>query len=210
MQPEAIAALPDFLVRCGEGRARFAYPDELGIITTAIGCALFEQHAFAALEWRNPDGSQSSTDQVQAAYIQLRSAAASVIAHGPKLWPGGSHFACLTTIRLTNEGVDALVTARLMGFDPDLRTGWPGWDDPSLPWQAQVGLARLAWACGTRGNTGCNQGGFPKLHAAWLARDWETCAQESFLRSITTTEPKGNELEREMFMACLTPDPPNA
>lgn len=203
MNPLAVSALPSFLVRCGEGRLAYGYPDQRGIITTAIGCAVFDLAHWTALDWRNPDDSPASASAKQTAWLALKTAAAKVIADGADRWPGGGHFAGVTSIRLTDEGIGALVAARLLGFDPDLRMGWPGWDDEDLPWQAQAGLARLAWACGTRGNTGCNQVGFPKLHAAWLTRDWKACANESFLRSITATEPNGNELEREMFMACV-------
>lgn len=196
MKDEAVSALPSFLVRCGEGRLKYAYPDQLGIITTAIGCALFTQAAFNALDWRNPDGSAASPSDKKVAWTLLRADAIKVVCDGPAHWPGGGHFAGVTSIRLTDAGVDALVAERAKQFEVDLKT-WPGWAD--VPWQAQVGLMRIAWATG-RARLSTR---WPKLYAAWCAQDWAACADESRIPALDATEPIANGLEREMFMACM-------
>lgn len=196
MQDQAIAELPGFLVRCGEGRVPYGYPDQRGIVTTAIGCAIFDLQHWMSLDWRNPDRSPASPWGKQQAYIVLRSCAAKVIADGPDRWPGGGHYENVTSIRLTDEGIDALVAERAAGFEVDLET-WPGW--ANVPWQAQVGLARVAWATGSHGL----KTRFPRLYAAWCARDWATCADESRIPALDETEPQANGLEREMFMACV-------
>jgi hypothetical protein len=202
MQDRTRTELPGFLIRCGEGCTDYGYPDQLGNITVAVGCAVWNLAEWSALDWRNLDGSPASANAVQTAWTLLQVAAAKVRRLGPQAWPGGGHYAGLTSIRLAPASRDAIVAAKAAQFDVELRAGWPGYDD--APWQGQLALMRLAWACGTRPPKGCCAGGWPKLHAAWMAQDWATCAEECALPGIEQVEPAANGLERDLFLASVT------
>ena len=201
VDPSARAMFPDLLVAFGEGSVTYAYPDNLGNITTGRGNELETYADFAALDWRNPDGSVCTANQLQTAWTTLLGAASRVRALGPKAWPGGGRFATLTTIRATKASIDALIQNRLNEFDAALRANWPGWDDAPPP--AQEALMRLAWACGTKPPKGVTSGGWPRLHAFWVAKQWGSpgCADECAIPALDGTEPTANATERDLFLA---------
>ena len=212
MDPQARALFPHLLLEFGEGSTTYGYPDNGGTITLGEGnaCETFAQ--FADLDWRNPDNSSASSDQVQAAWRALQVAAAQVRQNGPRKWPGGGHYASLTTIRATQDSINALIQKRIDQFDSSARLLWPGWDDAPEP--AQDVLMRLMWACGTRGVHGVNATGWPRLHAAWVAKRWGVttddgpgCADECAIPALDETEPGANDRARQLFLSCVVPDP---
>jgi hypothetical protein len=201
MDPKARADFPDFVIRCGEGSTDFAYPDELGNITIADGNLEPTLASFAQLDWRNPDGSVSTANQVQTAWLVLQGAASIVRANGKDRWPGGSYFAKLTTIRAPRASLDALIESRIDQFENTLRAFWPGYDDDPGP--AQEGLMRVCWAVGP-GRLDVHWPTYwPKLHAAWCAKNWAGCAQECRIPSLDATEPAANALESALFLSCI-------
>ncbi len=76
------------------------------------------------------------------------------------------------TVRLTKDGVHALVMGKLERMEKYLAARFPEWDD--WPWQAQTATLSMAWAAG------------PAVHAphwekACKAREWLIAAVESHL-----------------------------
>jgi len=199
VDPVARAFFPTLLVEFGEGSTRFGYPDEDGDTTIGRGNKIDTLAAWSALDWSNLDGSPASQMQVQTAWTQLQTAGAQVRAAGRAAWRGGGHYEGLTKIRASQDSIDALIGSRLDEFDRILRAQWPGWD--AAPPKKQEALMRLAWACGTEGPKGLNVHGWPKLHAAWVARNGVACAAECRIPRLDATEPGANALEASLFEA---------
>ena len=201
VDPVARTAFPQLLIEFGEGSTTYGYPDNEGNITIGRGNMLQTYAAFAALDWQG-----ATANQIQTAWTVLQTAAAKVKRDGPDRWPGGGHYEGLTTIRATQASIDALIDSRLNEIDAVARTEWPGWDD--VPRNAQEALARLMWACGPE-----LAPRWPKLHAAWVAKRWDICAQECRIPSLDQTEtgdpkhgiPSANDLEAGIFESCVPP-----
>ena len=194
MDPIARSRFPDFLLECGEGAANWMYLDQADPpnVTTGRGNMLATLHDAMILDWRKPDNSPASPQDIQVAWLRVKTQ--------PHLArQGGGAFASLTSIRATKASIDALIQSRIDLFDAELREDWPGWDTSPSP--AQKALMRLAWACGGR-----LASRWPRLHTAWVARNWAECARQCRIPALDGTEPGANDLEAALFRACLGPD----
>ena len=195
MRPSALAQLGPFLVACGEGRMGWLYLDQsepTPIVTTAIGCALFTLADCLRLDWRNADDSQASDSAIQAAWLRVRS--------HPELAPhGGGAFETLTSVRLPEAAIDALVAQRAAELEHDGTPSLPGYAD--APDAAQVGAMRLWWATGAHGFAAR----WPRFCAAFNAARWSECADEDVIPALAKTEPGANELLSALFRSLATP-----
>jgi GH24 family phage-related lysozyme (muramidase) len=194
VDPVARQNFPDLMMSMGEGFTDWGYPDDVGNITIGRGNLIPNLTVWCTLYWVNLDGSDANSAQVQTAWLQLHNAAAHVLSEGKDKWPGGGAYKSITSIRATKASLDALAYARLDAFDATLTAEWPGYQDAPPP--AQSALMRLIWACG---GGGFNPTKWPKLYAFWCAKDYAGCATECDLPSVAKTEPKANEMERELF-----------
>ncbi len=185
MNPEARASFPDFLIACGEGRCDWMYGDRKGLVTTGIGQMLPTPQSALAFDWRNADGTASSISAVEAAWMTIRN-------HGELAGHGGGAYRGLTSIRATQASIDARVLSTVDAFEVTLRAQWPGWY--VAPPSAQKGLMRLAWALGPAFAVE-----WPKLHAAWVSGEWETCADECRIPELDIDEPRANDLTAALF-----------
>ncbi|MET7573164.1 peptidoglycan-binding protein [Streptomyces sp. NPDC005492] len=77
----------------------------------------------------------------------------------------------ITRLRISDEDIDSLVTAKLDSFEATLkgRAPFTGFDD--WPADGQLGLLSMAWAMGPLFN-------FPKFQGAAAQSDWTTMARE--------------------------------
>jgi hypothetical protein len=193
MRDSALAQMAPFLIACGEGRVPWLYLDQskpAPIVTTAIGCALFTLEACLALDWRDSQGMPALSNAVQAAWLRVRS--------HPELAPrGGGAFEGLTSIRLTDAAITALVAQRAGELERVGTVSLPSYAD--APDAAQVGAMRLWWATGANGFASR----WPKFCAAFNAGDWSACAEEDTIPSIEKQEPGANELLSALFRSLV-------
>lgn len=185
MDPRAREQIVPFLLRSGEGFELLLYLDEKGIVTTGVGNALFTSADALALDWRRPDHTPASDAEVLGAYAAV-SARKDLAGHG------AGAFTAVTMIRTTAASIGALIDRDIARYEGILRQQWAEWD--AAPWPAQLALLRLAWACGPYFAPR-----WPKLHAAWTAKDWGACAGECRIPALDRTEPGANNAEAALF-----------
>ncbi len=120
-----------------EGWDSFLYTDSRGLVTTGMGNLVNTVADAQRADWRNPDGTMASPAQVAQAWQVVHDA-----------YPGVQSTACakLTTIRLTDAGIQALVDAALDAAETELRKSFPDWD--ALPADEQAAILSHAWAMG--------------------------------------------------------------
>jgi GH24 family phage-related lysozyme (muramidase) len=139
------------------------YQDVLGLVTIGYGC-LIEPEALAAAVagWVG----SPSPGAVAAEWNKVNA------------FPKALHFnrykdAC--SLRLTQDGVDALLQQRMQLFEGTLRHYFPAWD--SFPADAQLAIMAMSWACGA---------GFPRTFTTFAAfvlkRDWANAAKCAKIR----------------------------
>ena len=127
-----------------EGVLRFMYTDDepptaanpSGLVTTAMGYMMPTPESATELEWVNPDGSAASAQAVMAAWQAVHG--------GPR--DSSVNAGTLTTIRLTDAGVQDATAKRIAQDEPLLREGFPAYD--SWPADAQMAVLSMAWAMG--------------------------------------------------------------
>jgi hypothetical protein len=95
-----------------------------------------------SLPWKNQDGSATSQEDIIAAWKAVKARQDLKRAGGGASGP----FPALTTIRLTQEGMNQLVQGKIAANDDTLRGYFPNYD--SFPADAQLGLHSMAWALG--------------------------------------------------------------
>jgi GH24 family phage-related lysozyme (muramidase) len=152
-----------------EGRVHGLYVDVLGFLTTGVGNLVDPIDAALALPWKLPDGSLASEAQIRADWERLKSDSERLKRLNHK------HALELTTIRLTDEDIDALVRKRLAEHERDFVRTFTRFDD--MPADAQLGIHSLAWAVGS----GFTQK-FPTFTRAALAGNWRQAAAVAKIR----------------------------
>lgn len=130
-----------------EGRKRFMYLDQARdangnlkpIVTTAVGNALLTVADAQRLPWLRPDGSRASATEIADAY-------AAVKGRSDLALRGGGAFEHVTTLRLSEEAIDAIVDRELLSREATLKPHFPSFD--LWPADAQLLLFSMAWALG--------------------------------------------------------------
>ncbi len=140
-----------------EGRTLFPYLDVKGLLTVGVGILIDPISLALNLPWFI--GNRTAT---QAEIIANLSA---LKAHQELKNRYHVHAESFTTIRLTDEGVDALVMRRLRANETYLKKFLPEWEEFSA--DAQLGILSLCWAVGA----GINKTR-PALVNAINDRDW--------------------------------------
>lgn len=191
VDPIARAKFPDFLLECGEGSTDWLYLDQGHPPNVTIGRGNLLPNLAAALrlDWRDAQGMPVSSSAVQAAWLR-------VVSHPELAVHGGGAYKALTSVRATQTSIDALIDTEIDRFEGVLRAQWPGWD--VAPGAAQEALMRLAWAVGP-----AFAPKWPRLHAAWVARNWQECAVECRIPSLDAVEPHANDAEAALFESCV-------
>jgi peptidoglycan hydrolase-like protein with peptidoglycan-binding domain len=122
-----------------EGRVHHMYLDVLGLVTTGIGNLVDPVKAAKALPWKAPDGTLATAARVEAEWSALKARQDLKTKHFRFAAP-------VTTVRLTDADIDALVLRRLLENVAFLRKALPAFD--TYPADAQLGICSMAWAVG--------------------------------------------------------------
>lgn len=147
-----------------EGRVHSLYVDVKGLVTTGVG-NLVEPVALALqLPWKHPDGKLATAAEVAEQWHRVKN-------DRERLKDLHYRFAAeLTTIRLTDEDVDALVERKLAENEAFITREWlPAF--PQIPADAQLAILSMAWAVGSAFNRK-----FPIFTAQAKAQRWWDCA----------------------------------
>ncbi len=153
-----------------EGRVHSMYVDVKNLVTTGVGNLIDPVGAALRLPWKHPDGSLASDDEIRKQWLTLKHHPGLAVKTGGPLVPLAKlhwkYAAKLTTLRLTDADINALVTAKLIEFESYLvKHHFPFF--AKWPADAQLGTLSMAWACGP---------GFPatfkNFARAATAQDW--------------------------------------
>ncbi len=159
-----------------EGRTNFMYLDTTGNVTCGVGHLIysakeagqiFDTGATAELEWNT-----------------VKSAPRGMVA---------DRYAPLTTSRLSDEQIDALVDSDAESSKSHLTAILPLYR--VLPEPAQLGLLDMAFNCGPTRLVN----GFPKMIAALKAGNWKLAAAESHRPQVSASR---NEWTANWILAC--------
>ncbi len=144
-----------------EGVVRWMYADVKGLVTTAIGNLI--DPLPPGLPFVNKlTGLAVSEDAIRADWQRIKGDASLA-----KL----GHRACerITMLRLTDEGVNQVVSRKLDEMDRALAKRFPQWE--LWPADAQLATLSMSWACGPAFH-------FPTLEAALRSADFGKAATE--------------------------------
>jgi hypothetical protein len=146
-----------------EGHTLYFDKDLFNLVTIGDGNLVDPFALCTGLAFVHPDGTPASQAEVFAAW--------SAVKNDRTIDPrgGGAAYARLTTIRLTELGVQLLVLRKLALFEHQLASWLLAWDDHCA--DAQLVALSKAWA-----NGGLFPPEWPKWTAAFNAREWEECA----------------------------------
>lgn len=176
--------LPD-LVR-GEAIEDFLYVDSKGLVTTGIGNYLPTAASARALPWKQSDGSDAPPDEVTYNW--------QLVSGKPKGYRA-AWYAQFTTIRLTQDDIQALAETRLeTEFLPGIKRLLPDFDD--LPSGARRVVVDICYNAGVGGLHG-----FPSMLKAIEAGDWVTAASESHRAGGTDTR---NRWAHDLLLSCAS------
>lgn len=145
-----------------EGVVSWMYLDIIGKVTVAVGNLIDPIDYALELPFVDGTGTQASRDTIGAEWHLVKN-------HSELAARGYRAAEHVTRLRLTDEGVQQVVLAKLDEMDGDLARRFAGYPD----WHADAQLATLslAWACGPGF-------AFPRLEAALRSEDFATAATE--------------------------------
>lgn len=134
-----------------EGRVLSMYVDILNLVTTGVGNLIDPVGAALQLPWKHPDGRLASEAEIRAQWLVLKHHPGFAVKPGGPLVPLAKlHWkfaAKVTTLRLTDEDVDAIVLRKLHENAAHLeRKHFPRFAE--WPADAQLGVLSMAWAVG--------------------------------------------------------------
>lgn len=167
MRPDVRACFVPFTASL-EGVVRWMYLDVKGLVTVAIGNLI--DPVEAAL---NVPFVYSGTD-IPAPPEAIRREWERVKAHPAAARQGHRVLDAETSLRLTDAGIDVVVSRRLALNESILRERFPDFDE--WPADAQLATHSMAWACGPHFR-------FPELERALRAHDWKRAADECRMRT---------------------------
>lgn len=161
MRPAVRAAFVAFSAPL-EGVVPWMYADVRGLVTTAIGILIDPVSYALALPWVRRDGSPATPAEVVADWQRIK---------GDASMARLGHRAAerVTSLRLTPEGVEAVVLRKLDELDAQLAQRWQEY--PTWCSDAQLATLSMAWAMGAGFD-------FPRWDAAVRRGLWLVAAQE--------------------------------
>jgi GH24 family phage-related lysozyme (muramidase) len=148
MRSSVLSAFPAFTKKF-EGYLPYMYLDILGYVTTGAGNLVDPVSLALALPWQNADGSASSQADIEAAWNAVdaeRSDPKGQTQTSGLATKYGQAFGGVTSIRLTDDAIDALVQSQMATNEQTIVSHVPGWED--LYADAQLGVMSMAWAMG--------------------------------------------------------------
>jgi len=168
-----------------EGRVAWMYLDVRGLVTTGIGNLIDPVAAALALPWQRPDGSRATLNQIQDEWIAVKG-------RTDMAKRGGGAYAAITSLRLSDAAIDALVSARLDRMVQVLEAAHPCF--ASLPADAQLAIVSMSWAMGPAFH-------FPRFWAAVTAGDYKTAAAECTINPQVGTIIRRNDANRRLLIS---------
>lgn len=161
MKPSVRSAFIDFTTPM-EGAIPHLYADVKNLVTIAIGNLVDPVSMARLLPLKWSDGSQASGPEIEAEWYRVKG--------DEKCAKLGHRYAAkVTHLRLTKEGMEAVVFQKLDQVAAQLEARFGDWD--RWPADAQLATLSMAWACGAGF-------AFPKLEVALKRRDFDTAARE--------------------------------
>jgi GH24 family phage-related lysozyme (muramidase) len=160
-----------------EGRTTFLYRCTGGEVTIGIGHAIQTSADALKLTWA------TASDQVAAGYAAIAAQPKGLVA---------SHYAPLTTCRMSDDAIDQLAAGDIDAFTAQLQKTLPKWS--TYPEPAQAALFDMAYNLGIGGLKK-----FPHMLAAVDAGDWETAANECHRNGIGEAR---NQETAALFRQC--------
>src|SRR5215469_10503422 len=122
-----------------EGYLDFMYGDVKNLVTTGMGNLIDPIGQALSLPWVNADGSPASQQQITDAWNAVK-------ARTDLNQKGGRAYKSVTSIRLTDDGINQLFMSRADSNEKYLKKTYPGFDN--WPADAQLALHSMAWAMG--------------------------------------------------------------
>jgi hypothetical protein len=140
MYQGVIDFFPEFSKKL-EGCVYHMYLDCIGKVTTGIGCLIDPVELARPVPWvLKGTTTRATPQQIHAEWALIKSRQDLAKYHY-------SYAGKLCNLRLTEEGVDQLLAARMKLFETDLKKEFPEWD--IWPADAQLGVMSMAWAMGS-------------------------------------------------------------
>ena len=179
-----------------EGRIPWLYCDSRGFVTTGVGNLVKDADACALLPLYDLSAPLRTEPPPEASEAAKRSAFCLILGAYDDT-KAAMYYRTLSSLRLTNDAIDALLEQRLMGeFFPGLLKLCPGIEGFPLP--ARRALVDMVFNLGVGG-----LGKFPHLLAACNSADWATAAAQCHRSSCRETR---NLWTSSMFVdASVTP-----
>lgn len=171
-----------------EGRCRFMYCDRRGLVTTGMGNLIDPVASALHLPWQRPDGTSATLNEIQDAWIAVKD-------RQDLRMRGGGVYAKLTTLRLTDAAVDALIFQRLDQMGATLQAEHPCFAD--LPADAQLAILSMSWAMGPAFR-------FPHFWALVESGDFAGAAKECTINPNIGTIVHRNEANRRLLLNAAT------
>jgi peptidoglycan hydrolase-like protein with peptidoglycan-binding domain len=188
-----------------EGRKAYMYTDIKGLVTIGIGCLIDSPAAAIAIAAdgapfvHKSDGSAATDAEVSEEWQRVKNDT-SIVGHA-------NLAESITFLKLTEEGIDSLLQARLGQFDGRLRQTPEFGSLDQWPADAQLALASMAWAMGPAFAEG---GKWPNFRAAVGSQSWVDAAANCNMSNDFLT--KRNAVNRGLFRnaawAAQVVDPP--
>ncbi len=176
-----------------EGRLPYMYLDILGLVTTGVGNLIDSVAVARTLPWQVGDGGPAATpERVRAEWELVKSR------QDLRNTPAERAFRPITTLRLSDAAIDAMIMSKLTANEASLRntTEFAGLD--TWPADAQLALLSMAWAMGP---AFAADGRWPSFRAAIAAGDWVAAAANC---EINATGNPGvvprNDANRQLFL----------
>jgi hypothetical protein len=137
LRAAVVANLPPLFGQWEGHGLPYMYTDSKGYVTTGTGNLVDPVGVALSLPWKKSDGSRASPSEIESAWQTVKSA-----------YPGVQSTACqsLTSLRLTQADIDALVLKQVAGNQQTLSQIYPG--IASWPSDAQMAAHSHSWAWG--------------------------------------------------------------
>lgn len=172
------------LLKAGEGSIPWMYLDTVGKVTVGVGNMLPDVAAAQALAFVDANGAAASAVRIAGDYRAVASLPAGKVARV---------YRHVTTVRLTESGIDDLLDARITEFETGLRRLFPDFD--AFPDPARMGVLDMAFNLGLHGL----ETKFPSFCRNVRNRDWQGCAQQCHRRGIS--DARNQEVEHLFTVA---------
>jgi len=171
MHPSVASSFARFSIGF-EGKFAWPYLDIEGFVTVGIGCLIDPIELALPLQWVLGNGSFASREEVVSQWRDLKAQV--------RLAKIGAKYAePVTTIRLTEASIDALLSRRLLANEAIFEQQFLAWD--LFPADAQTAIHSMGWAMGP----GFTKE-YPRFTRACNAQDWITAQAECTISGEAT------------------------